>query len=86
MIPAIMVARNNPSIPSVKIIPATIVANAAVGPVILTLLPPKSAVTKPAIIAVKSPVSGVAPEAIASAMESGSAIIATIMPATISDK
>ena len=66
--------------------PATIVANAAVGPVMFTLLPPKNEVTKPAIIAVKSPVSGLAPEAIASAIDSGSAIIATIMPATISER
>ena len=69
-----------------NIIPATIVANAAVGPVILTLLPPKRAATNPAIIAVKSPVSGVAPDAMASAIERGRAIIATIIPAITSDR
>lgn len=41
IIPAIMVAIINPSIPSVATIPATIVANAAVGPAIWTRLPPK---------------------------------------------
>ena len=84
IIPAIIVAKKSPSKPCFNIMPATIVANAAVGPVMFTLLPPKSEVIKPAIIAVKSPLSGVAPEAIASAMERGNAIIATITPATTS--
>ena len=79
-----MVAKNKPSSPFVLTIVATIVANAAVGPEMFTLLPPKSAIIKPAIIAVYRPCSGLTPEAIANAIESGSAIIATMMPATIS--
>ena len=61
-------------------------ANAAVGPDILTLLPPKSAITNPATIAVYSPFSGATPDAIASAIDSGNAIIATIIPAIKSDE
>ena len=38
----------------------------------------------PAIIAVKSPFSGVTPDEIPSAMDRGNAIIATIIPATTS--
>ena len=51
-IPAIMVAAARPSSPFFKTIPATIEANAAVGPAICTLLPPKKEITKPATMAV----------------------------------
>ena len=51
-IPAIMVATASPSIPLSATIPATIVAKAAVGPAICTLLPPRKEITKPATIAV----------------------------------
>ena len=52
MIPAIIVATIRPSIPFCATIPATIVANAAVGPAIWTLLPPRNEITNPANIAV----------------------------------
>lgn len=76
-IPARMVEIMRPSIPFL----ATMVANAAVGPAICTLLPPRAEITNSATIAVKIPASGPTPEARANAMDSGSAIIATIMPA-----
>ena len=76
-----MVEIMRPSIPFLATIPATMVANAAVGPAICTLLPPRAEITNPATIAVKISASGPTPEARANAMDSGSAIIATIMPA-----
>ena len=54
---------------------------AAVGPPICTLLPPSAEIRKPPMIAVISPVSGGAPEAMAMAMLSGIATIATLIPA-----
>jgi len=78
------VATISPSIPSWATIPATIVANAAVGPAICTLLPPSAEMTKPATIAVKIPASGPTPEASAKAIDNGNAIIATIIPAVTS--
>ena len=51
-IPAMMVARASPLIPFLATMPATIVAKAAVGPEICTLLPPRAAIRKPATIAV----------------------------------
>ena len=50
-----MVEITSPSNPSFAMIPATIVANAAVGPAIWTLLPPSAEMTNPATIAVKIP-------------------------------
>ena len=50
--PANSVAMISPSIPFFATIPATIVANAAVGPAICTRLPPRKEITKPAVIAV----------------------------------
>ena len=47
---------------------------------------PKVAITKPATMAVYKPCSGETPDAIASAIESGKAIIATITPAITSFK
>src|SRR5690606_34356036 len=55
--------------------------NAPVGPPIWTLLPPSAEIRKPATIAVTSPASGGAPEAIAIAMLSGIATSATLIPA-----
>ena len=52
IIPAKIVATTNPSKPFVATIPATMVANAAVGPDTCTSLPPKKEITKPATIAV----------------------------------
>ena len=74
----------SPSIPSWATIPATIVANAAIGPAICTLLPPSAEMTKPATIAVKIPASGHTTEASAKAMDNGNEIIATIIPAVTS--
>ena len=56
--------------------------NAPVGPPIWKRLPPRKEIKKPATIAVNSPRSGVVPDAIAKAMDSGKAIIATVSPAT----
>ena len=69
-----MVEITSPSSPSLATIPATMVANAAVGPAICTLLPPSAEITNPATMAVKIPASGPTPEASASAMDSGSAM------------
>jgi len=52
IIPAITVASASPSRPFLATIPATMVANAAVGPAIWTELPPRSETRKPAMIAV----------------------------------
>ncbi len=82
--PAMIVAATKPSMPSVATIPATMVANAAVGPDICTRLPPRKEMRKPAMIAVKRPCSGETPEAMPRAMESERATTATTMPATIS--
>ena len=70
--------------PSVATMPATMVANAAVGPEICTREPPRNAIRKPATIAVYKPCSGPTPDAIASAIESGNATMATTMPDTMS--
>ena len=79
-----MVEITSPSNPSFATIPATIVANAAVGPAIWTLLPPSAEMTNPATIAVKIPASGPTPDASASAMDNGSAMSATMIPAVTS--
>ena len=50
--PASIVAVASPSIPFFMTIPATMVAKAAVGPAICTLLPPKKEITNPAMMAV----------------------------------
>ena len=52
------------------------------GPEICTALPPSSAMRKPATMAVYRPCSGPTPDAMASAMDSGSATMATTTPAT----
>ncbi len=78
------VAATRPLSPSVATMPATMVANAAVGPEICTREPPRNAMRKPATMAVYRPASGPTPEAMASAMESGSATTATTMPEMMS--
>ena len=60
--------------------------NAPVGPPICTRDPPNSEIKNPATTAVISPFSGVTPEAIAKAMDSGSATQATTSPALKSFK
>ena len=82
--PAIIVATNSPSYPYFCIMLNTIITKAPVGPPIWTLLPPRKEIKKPAIIAVCRPFSGVAPDAIARAMDRGKAIMATTTPAVMS--
>ena len=67
--PASKVATIKPLRPLVATIPATMVANAAVGPEMFTRLPPKSEMKKPAKMAVYKPCSGLTPDAIASAID-----------------
>ena len=57
---------------------------APAGPPIWKRLPPSSDTMKPPTIAVYSPRSGETPEAIAMAIDSGSATIATVSPAMAS--
>ena len=84
IMPAMIAEIARPSMPSAATMPATVVANAAVGPAICTRLPPKNETMKPAIIAVYRPCSGPTPDASASAIESGRAMIATMIPAMMS--
>jgi hypothetical protein len=83
-IPARIVAVAKPDIPLTATIPATIVANAAVGPAICTLDPPRKEIINPAIIAVYKPSCGPTPDARARAIDNGKARIATIIPDTTS--
>ena len=55
--------------------------NAPAGPPICTREPLNSEIKKPAMIAVKIPVSGFSPDAIANAIANGKATIATVIPA-----
>lgn len=57
---------------------------APVGPPIWKREPPNAEIRKPATTAVTRPLSGVVPEAIASAIASGRATIATVSPAIAS--
>ena len=82
MMPARMVAVARPSMPLSATMPATMVAKAAVGPAIWTLLPPRAEIRKPATMAVYNPCSGDTPEARARAMDRGRAMMATMMPET----
>jgi len=79
--PAIIVANTSPSYPCSAITPNTTTMNAPVGPPICTRLPPSSEISNPPMTAVISPLAGSAPDAIAMAMLSGSATIATVTPA-----
>jgi len=75
--------RSRPSTPCLSITPKT-TTKAPVGPEMLNRAPPSAEPGNPPTTAVTSPTSGVVPEAIASAMASGSATIATVRPATAS--
>src|SRR4051812_31889202 len=57
---------------------------APAGPPIWTLLPPSGEMRSPATTAVTRPAAGVAPDAMAIAMLSGNATIATVAPAAAS--
>ena len=63
---------------------ATRTIKAPAGPPIWKRLPPSAETMKPPTIAVNRPRSGVTPEAIAIAMDSGSATMATVRPANAS--
>jgi len=84
--PAINVARTRPSIPYFWTTPYTITTKAPVGPPICTRLPPSTDTRKPAMIAVKRPLSGDTPEAIANAIAKGMATTPTTNPAIQSFK
>ncbi len=64
--------------------PYTMTMNAPAGPPICTFEPPSAEIRKPAMIAVNSPCSGFTPEAMANAIASGSATMATVTPAEMS--
>ena len=57
---------------------------APVGPPICTRLPPRSEIRNPPMMAVTSPLAGSVPDAMAIAMLSGIATIATVIPARAS--
>ena len=78
--PAMKVAVTSPSSPWTATTPATTTMNAPVGPPICTRLPPSAEIRKPATMAVTSPSAGLAPDAMAMAMDSGMATIATVIP------
>jgi len=59
----------------------TTTTKAPVGPPIWNRLPPSAEISRPATTAVTRPFSGVVPEAMASAIASGSATIETVRPA-----
>ena len=57
---------------------------APAGPPICTAEPPNAEMSKPAMIAVQMPASGLSPEAMANAIASGSATMPTVAPAPMS--
>ena len=84
IIPAKKVAITKPFIPNCCTIPYTITMKAPVGPPICTLLPPNTEISNPAIMAVIKPFSGDTPDAMANAIDKGSATMPTIIPAIAS--
>jgi len=82
--PAITVASSTPSMPCRSTAEATRTMKAPAGPPTWKRLPPSSEIRKPPTMAVNSPRSGVVPDAMAIAMDSGSATIATVRPAMAS--
>jgi hypothetical protein len=77
-----MVASSNPLTPCRSTVAATSTMKAPAGPPIWKRLPPSAETRKPPMTAVNSPRSGETPEEIAIAIDSGSATIATVSPAT----
>ena len=73
-----------PSTPWRSTVSATSTMKAPAGPPTWKRLPPSSETKKPPTMAVVRPRAGVTPEAIAIAIDSGSATIATVSPATTS--
>jgi len=84
MTPAMRVAITRPSKPCREMTLATTTTKAPVGPPIWVRLPPSMEISRPATTTVTSPVSGAAPEAMASAMARGRATMATVRPARAS--
>ena len=79
-----MVASSTPSMPCRATAEATNTMKAPAGPPTWKRLPPSAEMRKPPTIAVKSPRSGPKPDAIAIAIESGKATMATVSPAVTS--
>ncbi len=78
------VARISPSGPCCATVAATRTMKAPAGPPIWKREPPSSDTRKPPTTAVCSPCAGVAPEAMAIAIDKGSATMATVSPAMAS--
>ncbi len=81
--PAMKVATCRPPMPYFAVMPDRMAMKAPVGPAIWTRVPPNSETARPLTMAVYSPCSGRAPDAIAKAIASGSATTPTIAPATM---
>jgi hypothetical protein len=75
------VASTSPSTPCRITVAATSTMNAPAGPPIWYRLPPSADTRKPPTIAATSPRSGDTPEAMAMAIDRGSATTATVSPA-----
>ena len=84
MTPETRVARISPSMPWLATVAATSTMKAPAGPPIWNRLPPSAETRNPPTIAVTSPMAGVTPEAMAMAIDSGSATMATVRPASAS--
>ena len=84
--PAISAQTTSACGPCDKTIGASNGTNAPAGPPICTREPPSSETKKPPMMAVKIPISGFSPDAMASAIASGNATMPTISPAVRSAK
>ena len=82
--PAIIAQTTSASGPCFITIGASNGTNAPAGPPICTREPPSNETKSPPMMAVKIPISGFKPDAIASAIESGSATMPTVKPAIAS--
>ncbi|OQB88328.1 MAG: hypothetical protein BWX86_02686 [Verrucomicrobia bacterium ADurb.Bin122] len=79
--PAMIVHSHNPPCPWLCSTLYVMMTNAPVGPPICTRDPPNSAINAPPMIAVNNPCSGVAPDAIAKAIDRGNASVIALSPA-----
>ena len=84
MMPAISVAVSSPPTPYVATVPATSTMKAPAGPPTWCRLPPSAETRKPPKMAAYSPRCGSTPEAMAMAIDSGSATMATVSAETVS--
>jgi hypothetical protein len=82
--PAMMPTTSTPDPPNWATMGSSTTVIAPVGPLTCRLLPPKTAATNPATIAVTSPAAAPMPEATPKARASGRATKATVTPATMS--